>query len=98
MSVIKETSTNAAVRDAATDQIKVIEEWAVGLDYREDVYRSSRPTPTRIPILKAKTPSCSPIPCAITAGPAWICQRTSATKWRPAQKALRLDAPISRAT
>jgi thimet oligopeptidase len=40
LSVIKETSTNAATRDAATDQLKIIEEWAVGLDYREDVYRA----------------------------------------------------------
>ena len=40
LSVIKETSTNAAMRDAATDQVKVIEEWSVGLDYREDVYRA----------------------------------------------------------
>ncbi len=38
--IIKETSTNAALRDAATDQIKTLEEWAVGLDYREDVYRA----------------------------------------------------------
>jgi thimet oligopeptidase len=40
LEIIKETSTDAALRDAATDQIKVIEEWAVGLDYREDVYRA----------------------------------------------------------
>jgi len=40
LDIIKETSTDAALRDAATDQIKVIEEWAVGLDYREDVYRA----------------------------------------------------------
>ncbi len=40
LEIIKETSTEAALRDAATDQIKVIEEWAVGLDYREDVYRA----------------------------------------------------------
>ncbi|HTA31564.1 MAG TPA: M3 family metallopeptidase, partial [Candidatus Cybelea sp.] len=40
LSVIKETSTNAALRDAATDQVKVLEEWSVGLDYREDVYRA----------------------------------------------------------
>ncbi|MBI3851468.1 MAG: Zn-dependent oligopeptidase [Verrucomicrobia bacterium] len=38
ISLIKETSTNAAVRDAATDATKVLQEWAVGLDYREDVY------------------------------------------------------------
>ena len=40
LGLIKETSTNAALRDAATDAIKELENWAVGLDYREDVYRS----------------------------------------------------------
>src|SRR6185437_3636242 len=38
-SVIKETSQNAALREAATEAVKKLEEWAVGLDYREDVYR-----------------------------------------------------------
>lgn len=40
LSLIKETSTEAAMRDAATDGIKTLEEWMVGLDYREDVYRA----------------------------------------------------------
>ena len=40
LSLIKETSTNAAVREAATDAIKRLEDWSVGLDYREDVYRA----------------------------------------------------------
>lgn len=40
LNLIKETSTNAALRDAATDAIKQLEEWSVGLDYREDVYRA----------------------------------------------------------
>jgi len=40
LNLIKETSTNAVVRDAATDAIKGLQEWAVGLDYREDVYRA----------------------------------------------------------
>jgi thimet oligopeptidase len=40
LSLIKETSANTALRDAATDQVKRIDEWAVGLDYREDVYRA----------------------------------------------------------
>ncbi|MCX8090009.1 MAG: Zn-dependent oligopeptidase [Verrucomicrobiae bacterium] len=40
LSLIKETSTQAALRDAATDAIKKFQEWAVGLDYREDVYRA----------------------------------------------------------
>ena len=39
LSVIKETSTSAALRDAATDALKELEEWMVGLDYREDVYK-----------------------------------------------------------
>ncbi len=40
LSLIKETSTDAAVRDAATDSLKELEEWMVSLDYREDVYRA----------------------------------------------------------
>src|SRR5215471_18819353 len=39
LNLIKETSTSAEVRDAATDAIKELEEWIVGLDYREDVYK-----------------------------------------------------------
>jgi len=39
-SLIKETSTSEALRDATTDAIKELEEWMVGLDYREDVYKS----------------------------------------------------------
>ena len=40
LSVIKETSTKAALRDAATEALKKLEEWEVGLDYREDVYKA----------------------------------------------------------
>ena len=40
LGLIEQTSTNAAVRDAATDAIKSLSEWAVGLDYRDDVYRA----------------------------------------------------------
>ena len=38
LELIQQTSTNAAVRDAATDAIKKLDEWSVGMDYREDVY------------------------------------------------------------
>ena len=38
LALIEQTSTNAAVRDAATDAIKKLSQWSVGLDYREDVY------------------------------------------------------------
>ncbi len=40
LSLIEQTSTNAAVRDAATDAIKQLSSWMVGLDYREDVYKT----------------------------------------------------------
>ena len=40
LGLIEQTSTNAAVRDAATDAMKRLSEWAVGIDYREDVYRA----------------------------------------------------------
>jgi thimet oligopeptidase len=38
--LIKETNPNSEMRDKATDLIKDFQDWAVGLDYREDVYRS----------------------------------------------------------
>ena len=38
LDLIEQTSTNATVRDAATDAIKKISDWSVGTDYREDVY------------------------------------------------------------
>lgn len=38
LELIEQTSTNAAVRDAATDGIKKLSDWSVGTDYREDVY------------------------------------------------------------
>ena len=40
LNLIKETSTSTEMREAATDAIKKFQEWAVGLDYREDVYRA----------------------------------------------------------
>ena len=40
LSLIKETAVSAPVREAATDAVKKLQEWAVGLDYREDVYRA----------------------------------------------------------
>ncbi len=40
LGLIEQTSTNAAVREAATVALKQLSEWSVGLDYREDVYHS----------------------------------------------------------
>ena len=37
LSLIQQTSTNAAVRDTATDALKDLESWMVSIDYRDDV-------------------------------------------------------------
>ena len=42
LSLIEETSTNAAMRDQAADSLKKLESWMVGIDYREDVYRAMK--------------------------------------------------------
>jgi oligopeptidase A len=38
--VIKESNTDAKVREAAENAIKIFQDWAVGIDYREDVYKA----------------------------------------------------------
>ena len=38
--LIKQTNTNAAMREAGENAIKVYQNWAVGIEYREDVYKA----------------------------------------------------------
>jgi len=38
--IIKETNTNPAMRAAGENAIKVFQDWAVGVDYRQDVYKA----------------------------------------------------------
>jgi len=38
--VVQQTNKDAAMRDAAEKAIKVFQDWAVGVDYREDVYKA----------------------------------------------------------
>src|SRR6266568_9223055 len=38
--IIKETNTNPAMRAAAEEAVKTFQEWAVGIYYREDVYKA----------------------------------------------------------
>src|SRR5438874_13066971 len=38
--IIKETNTNAAMRTAAENAVKAYQDWVVGVDYREDVYKA----------------------------------------------------------
>lgn len=40
VTVIQQSSPNAAMRDAAENALKEFQDWAVGIDYREDVYRA----------------------------------------------------------
>src|SRR5580765_4272946 len=54
LTLMKETSTDAALRDGATDALKELEEWMVGLDYREDVYRSVKAYADTKPKLKGE--------------------------------------------
>ena len=54
LSLIKETSTNAALRDVATDAIKDLEEWSIGLDYREDVYKAVKAYADKKPKLRGE--------------------------------------------
>ncbi len=52
--LIKETSTDAAMRERATELIKAFSEWAVGLDYREDVYQAVRAYADQKPTLQGE--------------------------------------------
>ena len=54
LSLLKETSTNAVLRDAATEALKELEEWTVGLDYREDVYKALKTYADTKPDLKGE--------------------------------------------
>lgn len=38
--IIKETNTNPAMRTAAENAVKAYQDWAVGVDYRQDVYKA----------------------------------------------------------
>src|SRR5215471_14531730 len=38
--IIKETNTNPAMRTAAESAVKAYQDWVVGIDYREDVYKA----------------------------------------------------------
>jgi thimet oligopeptidase len=54
LSLIKETSPDAGLRDAATQAVKELEEWIVGLDYREDIYNALKTYADRRPKLKGE--------------------------------------------
>ncbi len=53
-SLIKETSPDAKLRDATTDALKELEEWAVGIDYRENVYQALKAYADQKPKLRGE--------------------------------------------
>ncbi len=54
LALIKETSPEAALREAATESLKELEEWSVGIDYREDVFRNLKAYAAKKPRLKGE--------------------------------------------
>src|SRR5438445_2259416 len=54
LSVLKETSTNAVLREVTIDALKELQEWMVGLDYREDVYKAVKVYADKKPDLKGE--------------------------------------------
>lgn len=52
--LLKEASPNGVLRDAATEMVKVFEDWSVGLDYREDVYKAVKAFADTKPPLKGE--------------------------------------------
>ena len=54
LGLIEQTSTNAAVRDAATEAIKKLSAWSVGTDYREDVYAAVKAYASTQPALEGE--------------------------------------------
>ena len=54
LTLLKETSTDPVIRETATDGLKELEEWLVGLDYREDVYKVVKSYADKKPRLKGE--------------------------------------------
>ncbi len=52
--LMKETSQDPAIRDTGTALIKQFQDWAVGLDYREDVYGSIKAYSDSKPVLSGE--------------------------------------------
>jgi Zn-dependent oligopeptidase len=54
LGLIEQTSTNAAVRDAATEASKQLSDWSVGTDYRVDVYAAVKAYANTQPALEGE--------------------------------------------
>jgi thimet oligopeptidase len=54
LEIIKNASTEAAMRDAATEGNKKIEQWFVSIPYRQDVYKAVKSVAAKKPALKGE--------------------------------------------
>ncbi len=52
--LMKETSQDESIREKGTELVKRFQDWAVGLDYREDVYRSVKAYAESDPLLEGE--------------------------------------------
>lgn len=54
LSTVSESALDKAMRDTANEMNVKIQEWSVGLDYREDLYRTLKAVADRKPVLTAE--------------------------------------------
>jgi thimet oligopeptidase len=51
---LKETSPDKAIRDAAEDAVKKVQDWAIGVEYREDIYQVVKAFAATKPVLEGE--------------------------------------------
>jgi len=78
--IIKESNTDEKMRAAGENAVKVFQDWAVSIDYREDVYKALKAFANTHPQLSGEDKSFSTRRCAIIAGPVWNCRQINARK------------------
>jgi thimet oligopeptidase len=106
LSVIEQTSTNAEMRDVATESLKEIESWMVGLDYREDVYKALKAYADTHPKLEGEDAKLLSetmrdyrrAGLALPKAEVWPCQKRSAMKSSACARNFPRCPPTSRTT
>jgi Zn-dependent oligopeptidase len=96
--IIKETNTNAAMRTAAENAVKAFQDWVVGIDYREDVYKAIKAFADTHPKLSGEDEKLLKKRCAIIGAPGWGCRLTSARRSSNSAKSCRSWERISTPT
>ena len=76
--LMKETNKSEALRTAAENAVKIFQDWGVGVDYREDVYKAIKAF-EKTQQAEREDAKCSRKTCGIIAGGPW--RRREAQKW-----------------